>query len=133
MLVVDASCLYQVLVDGPGAEGIRQRLGEDPDHAAPHVIDVEVLGVLRRDRMLGHLDATAAAQAVDDLRSWPADRFGHRPLLERAWELRDKVRAWDAMYVVLAEALDAALVTLDARLARVPGLACAVEVLPRSA
>lgn len=128
MLVIDASCLYDVVVDGIGAEAIRSRLTTEPDHAAPHVIDVEVLGTIRRDRMLGRLDPTAAAQALEDLHAWPGERFGHRHLLARAWELRDKVRTWDAMYVALAEALDAPLLTLDARLARVRGLRCAVEI-----
>lgn len=128
MLVIDASCLYDVVVDGVGAEAIRSRLTAETDHAAPHVIDVEVLGTIRRDRMLGRLDPTAAAQALEDLHAWPGERFGHRPLLARAWELRDRVRTWDAMYVALAEALDAPLLTLDARLARVEGLRCAVEI-----
>ncbi|HSK16224.1 MAG TPA: type II toxin-antitoxin system VapC family toxin [Gaiellaceae bacterium] len=128
MLVVDASCLYEVVADTPDAEGVRARLAADPDHAAPHVIDVEVVAVIRRNHSLGRLDGTAARQAVEDLRDWPGERFGHRSLLERAWELRENVRAWDAVYVVLAEALDATLLTLDPRLARVQGLGCAVEV-----
>jgi predicted nucleic acid-binding protein len=128
MLVVDASCLYEVIVDGADAEPIRALLTADVDQAAPHLVDAEVLGVLRRDRRLGRLDATAAAQAVDDLRAWPGDRFSHRPLLERAWDLRDRVRTWDAMYVALAEALDATLLTLDRRLARVAGLRCSIEL-----
>ncbi len=50
-------------------------------------------------------------------------------MLDRVWQLRDSVRGWDAFYVVLAEALDAPLVTLDARLARAPGPTCRIEVL----
>ena len=107
MLIVDASCLYQVVADAVEAEPVRDRLALDQDHAAPHVIDVEVFSVIRRDHMLGRLDGTAARQAVDDLRDWPGERFGQRSLLERAWELRGHVRAWDAMYVALAEALGA--------------------------
>jgi predicted nucleic acid-binding protein len=129
MLIVDASCLYEVLADTGRAERVRARLASDPEQAAPHVIDVEVLSIVRRDRMLGRLDATAARQAIEDLRDWPGERFSHGGLLERAWELRENVRAWDAVYVALAEALDATLLTLDARLGRAPGLACPVEVL----
>jgi predicted nucleic acid-binding protein len=58
------------------------------------------------------------------------NRFGHRLLLTRAWELRDSVRGWDAMYVALAEALDAVLLTTDARLAGAPGPTCRFEVIP---
>jgi predicted nucleic acid-binding protein len=129
MLVVDASCLFEVLVGTTTAPSIRERLLEDPDHAAPHVVDVEVMGVVRKELLAGRLDATAAGQAIDDLRDWPGERYGHRSLLERAWELRSNVRGWDAVYVALAEGLDAPLVTMDGRLSRVRGLRCAVEVL----
>jgi predicted nucleic acid-binding protein len=129
MLIVDASCLYEVLVDAPRAEQVRIRLDEEPDQAAPHVVDAEVLGSVRRDHLLGRLDATAARQAVEDLRDWPGERFPHRGLLERAWELRDDVRSWDALYVALAEALDATLLTLDERLGRATGPACRIEVV----
>lgn len=129
MLVLDASSLYEVLVGTASAEPIRARMRGDSDHAAPHVIDVEVFGVIRRDRLRGRLDATAADQAVEDLRDWPGQRFGHGGLLARAWELRSRVRGWDAMYVALAEALQAPLLTTDRRLGRVPGLRCVVEVM----
>ncbi len=131
MIVVDASCLYEVVADAASAEEARQRLATDPDQAAPHVIEAEVLGVIRRQHMLGRLDGTAALQAVEDLRDWPGERFGHRSLLDRAWDLRDRVRSWDALYVALAEALGATLITLDRRLAGVPDLDCSIEVLGR--
>ena len=90
-------------------EQVRARLRQDPDQAAPHVIDAEVLGIIRRDHTLGRLDGTAAAQAVHDLRDWPGERLGHRLLLDRAWELRGRVRTWDALYVALAEVLRGAV------------------------
>ena len=129
MLVVDASCLYAVVADIAGSEGVREALAADPEHVAPHVIDVEVLSVLRHDLQLGRLDRTAARQALDDLREWPGERYGHRALLERAHELRDSVRTWDAMYVALAEAFDATLITLDGRLARARGPRCVVRAI----
>lgn len=73
--------------------------------------------MLRREHLRGRLDRTEAAQAVEDLEVWPGERSGHRLLLARAWQLRDTVRGWDAMYVALAEALDAVLLTTDRRLA----------------
>jgi predicted nucleic acid-binding protein len=129
MLIVDASCLYEVVADGARAARLRERLALEPDQAAPHVVDVEVLGIIRRDLMLGRLDPTAAAQAMDDLRDWPGERFGHRLLLGRAWELRDRVRTWDGVYLALAEALGGSLLTLDRRLGRIAGLQCPVEVV----
>ncbi len=129
MLIVDASCLYEVVADTARADDVRARLAADPDHAAPSVVDVEVVSVIRRDFLLGHLDATAADQAVEDLRDWPGERFGHRPLLGRVWELRGSLRAWDAFYVALAEVLLGTLITGDARLAKAPGPRCAIEVV----
>jgi len=131
MLVVDASCMYEVVASAPGSEDIRLRMSRDTDQAAPHVLDVEVLGVIRREFRLGRLDATAASQAIEDLRDWSGERYSHRLLLWRAWELRDNVRGWDAMYVALAEVLDAVLITTDERLARVRGLRCSIELIRR--
>lgn len=129
MLVVDASVLFEVVADTPDAERLRERLAADTDHCAPHLIDAEVLSVVQTHHRRGHLDATAAAQAIDDLTAWPGERWPHQPLLARAWELRDNVRGYDALYLALAEVLGATMLTLDARLRRAPGVRCAVEVI----
>lgn len=129
MLIVDASCLYEVVADTARADDVRARLAADPDQAAPSVVDVEVVSVIRRDFLRGQLDATAADQAVEDLRDWPGERFGHRPLLGRVWELRGSLRAWDAFYVALAEALEGTLITGDTRLAAAPDPRCVIEVV----
>ena len=129
MLVVDASCLFEVVADSPRSTEIAARLAAEPDQAAPEIIDVEVLGVIRAQHIRGGLDGTAAGQAVADLRDWPGERYSHRWMLDRVWQLRDSVRGWDAFYVTLAEALDATLVTLDGRLARAHGPTCRIEVL----
>jgi predicted nucleic acid-binding protein len=129
VIVVDASCLYEVLVDTERAEQIRTRMAADPDHAAPHIIDIEIFSLIRRDNLAGTLDGTLAGLAVEDLRAWPGERYGHRALLERGWELRHTVRGWDAAYVALAEALNAVLITLDQRLAVAVGPRCSIEVL----
>ena len=126
-VVVDASVLFEVVADTGRAEPWRARLAADPDHVAPQLVDAEVLAVIQRAHRSGALDDTAATLAVDDLRTWPGERWAHRPLLARAWELRGHVRAYDALYVALAEALDAPLLTLDRRLAAAPGLRCRVE------
>jgi len=129
MLVVDASCLFEVVADTARSQEISARLAADTDQAAPEVIDVEVLGVIRAQYLRGRLDGTAAGQAVTDVRDWPGERYGHRWMLDRVWQLRDSVRGWDAFYVALAEALDATLLTLDERLARAHGPECRIEVI----
>ena len=98
--------------------------------AAPDVLRVEVLSLLRRQARLGELDAAHVAAAVDDLLDLELDVYPTGPLLRRAWELRDNVTAYDACYVALAEALDCALLTADARLSRASGPICEVEVVP---
>ena len=129
MLVVDASVLFEVVADTPDAERLRDRLSADPDHAAPHLVDAEVLSVVQSEHRRGRLDGTAAAQAIEDLRTWPGERWSHRPLLARAWGLRANVRGYDALYVALAEALEATLLTRDRRVAAAAGPSCRIEVI----
>jgi len=126
VLVVDASGLVEVLIGGPAAAPIRELLAADSQHAAPHIVDVEVFGVIRGEHLRGRLNHTKAIQAIEDLEIWPGERFGHRRLLHRAWQLRDTVRGWDAMYVALAEALEAVMVTTDRRLAAATGPTCRI-------
>ena len=92
MLVVDASCLCEVLLAGSSAEAIRRRMASDADQAAPHIVDVEVFGVVRREHLRGQLDRTQAVQVIEDIETWPGERFGHRPLLPRASELLGATR-----------------------------------------
>ena len=128
MIVIDASCLYEIVVDSPRAESVRAAMAADDDWAAPHIVDIEVFGLIRRDAWRGTFDPTIAHLAVEDLRAWPGERFGHQGLLERAWSLRHTVRGWDAAYVALAEVLGARLLTLDERLARADGPECEIVV-----
>ena len=128
MLVVDAGCLFEALVGTPVGQQVKRLLKDDEDQAAPHVVDVETLNVIRRYHLLGRLDETAARQAAEDLRAWPGQRFGHQGLIPRVWDLRHNVRGWDAFYVALAEALDATLLTLDKRLARASGPRCRIQL-----
>ena len=130
MIVVDASVVVAALLSAGGAGArARERLRLDPDLHVPHLLDVEVAAALRRRIRLGQTDVTVATQALADLTDLAALRWDHEPLLRRVWELRDNVTPYDAVYVVLAEVLDATLVTSDARLSRAPGLTCHVEVL----
>lgn len=123
MLVLDASAVVELLLGTSRALAVIDRL-EDETHTihAPHLIDVEVLGVLRRLALRGVISAAAAARALDDYRDLGIERHAHEPLLERAWAIRENVTAADAMYVALAEALPARLLTFDARLLNAPGL-----------
>lgn len=129
VIVVDASVLAVALADdGQDGDGSRLRLrGERL--AAPELIDLEVASVLRRQLRQGGLDDRRAAQALSDLADLPLQRASHRPLLDRCWELRGNLTAYDAAYVALAEALDTTLLTGDARLSRSTGPRCTIETI----
>ena len=130
MIVVDASCAVDVLLGTSRAEQIRNIMVRDGDLVAPHLLDAEVTSVIREHLLVGRVDETAAAQAVEELATWPLQRFGHSALLGRAWQLRDNLRIWDALYVALAEVLGASLLTADARLANATGPRCTFVVVP---
>ena len=70
-----------------------------------------------------------AAEAFADLADFDLRRHPHLDFLTRAWKLRENVTAYDAVYVALAEALDAPIVTCDAPLARAPGHRAHIEVI----
>jgi len=130
VIVPDASALLEVLLRTSAGRELGERLlapGETLH--APHLVDVEVAQVLRRYRAAGELAEERAREALDDQRRMPLERYGHRLLLGRMWELRANATAYDAAYLALAEALDAPLVTRDAALASVPGCRAVVEVV----
>lgn len=130
MIVVDASAALELLLraaDRPGLVDRVLRSGEGI--AAPHLLDLEVLQVLRRFVMAGELTEVRAAEAIEDHLSLGIARYPHDGLLGRIWELRANCTAYDAAYVALAEALDAVLITCDGRIAAVPGARAAVEVI----
>ena len=129
MIVVDASVLTVALVDD-GVDGDRARSRLRGERlAAPELVDLEVLSVLRGLVRSGQVLPRRASLAIDDLQAMPIERVPHRRLLERCWELRDNITPYDAAYVALAEALEVSLVTGDARLARSTGPRCRIEVL----
>jgi predicted nucleic acid-binding protein len=130
MPVVDASVLAEYLGDAERAEPARRRLVADRSRLwAPHLVDAEVGHVLRRGVRRGEIAADAARDALDDLVAMPLRRVRHGQLTPRAWELRENVSFYDALYVALAELLEEPLVTFDARLARAAGIRAEVEVL----
>ena len=129
MLVVDASVLAPVVADG-GSDGAayRSRLRGERI-AAPDLLRVEVVSVIRRQLRVGLLDVDQAERALDDLLDLPVAVYPTVALLRRGWELRDNVSAYDACYIALAESLDSTLLTADVRLARAPGVDCTIELI----
>jgi predicted nucleic acid-binding protein len=128
-VVLDASVATTALVEvTPGAEQLRRRLAQVVSHA-PHLIDAEVGSVLRRRTAAGVIVQEVAAGALRALGVLVAERYPHEPLAQTAWRLRNDLTYYDALYAALAARLDVPLLTADARLARAPGLPCAVELV----
>lgn len=130
MIVLDASALVELLLDTPAGRRVSMLL-EDPAVAvhAPHLIDVETISVLRRFTRERVIDADEAESAIEGLLALDLQRHSHEGLLERSWQLKENMTAYDAVYVALAEALDAPLITCDARLGRASGTKIRIEVV----
>ena len=127
MIVVDASAAVSALLN----DGQARRLIAVESVHAPHLVDAEVVSVLRRQVAASVLVEDDARRALAVWKQLGLIRYAAPPLLGRVWELRGSVTAYDAMYVALAENLDCALVTADARLSGSNGPRCAITVLPR--
>jgi predicted nucleic acid-binding protein len=130
MIVLDASALVELLLGTARGRAIAARI-TDPGLGlhTPHLADVEVAQALRRYVRQGALKPDSATCALADLRSLDLDRHAHEPLLDRVWALRQNLTTYDAVYVALAEALPAPLLTCDGRLARAPGIEARVELV----
>ncbi len=130
MIVTDASVVVDLLLGlQPQASRIASRFVAARRRYAPHLLDAEVAQVIRRHVLVGQISSQRAAEALQDLLALPLRRYPHTALIERAFELRDNATVYDALYLALAEALDATLLTRDAALATVPGHSARVEVI----
>jgi len=122
-MVLDASAVLELLLGTPAGVEVRAHIADAAVALhVPHLLDVEVVQVLQRYVRDAQLHADDAADAIRDLRDLDLTRHAHEPLLDRVWTLRHSFSAYDAVYVALAEVLDASLVTSDRRLAHAPGL-----------
>lgn len=122
MIVADSSALVDYLAGGDAYAWVERQLASASSVHAPHLVDVEFVGALRRLEARGAVSAAVAEDAVAALGEIGLRRHGHLPYVERMWSLRANLTAADAAFVALAEALEVPLVTLDGRLARAPGL-----------
>ena len=130
MIVLDASVVVDLLIK-PAADtsGLRTRIRAAGIVYAPHLMDAEVTNTLRRHLLRGWIDEISARRAIRRLAGMQVRWRPHRALLGRALALRDQLTAYDAIYVAMAEATGATLVTRDARLARTTGHRARVEVV----
>jgi predicted nucleic acid-binding protein len=127
VIVLDASAALAGLLNAGAA---RESLASEQLHA-PHLVDSEVASGLRRQVASRRIALADGSTALDAWRRLGLTRYATHGLLERIWDLRENLSAYDAGYVALAEALDCSLVTADARISRAPGIRCPITVVPR--
>lgn len=114
MIVLDCSAVLAILLGQVPASVL------DPEETwhAPQLLDVELVSAIRGHLLGGQLTLERARGALADyddldIRRWPTSpESGIRSL-----DLAHNISAYDAAYVVLAEALGATLVTRDRKLA----------------
>ncbi len=128
VIVVDTSAVLGVLAGDAADRALVQRLADDGDLHAPHLIDIEILHALRGLVRGGKLSLDRATDVRTDVADLTITRYGHEALADRIWALRNNLTSYDAAFVALSEALDVPLVTCDARLAAAPGIT--VELYP---
>jgi len=129
MIVLYASAAVDWLLQTPAGQRIEKRIySRNETLHTPHLLDLEVIQVLRRLARQGVVPVQRAAEAVRDLLDLRITRYPHLVLLPRIWQLRHNFSAHDAAYIVLAEKLGAALVTRDSRLASASGHAAPIEL-----
>lgn len=123
MLVIDASAVIDLLLNGNNTPSIETAVAGET-LVAPELIDVEVTSALARLERSGVLVGDQAEAALSRYESFPLDRVSHQAVMMPAWKLRSSLRIADAYYAALAQQLDAALLTTDARLIRSGQVKC---------
>lgn len=128
--MIDASALLEILLRTDRADQLMERAfsGSEQMHA-PQLLDIEITQVLRRLVRQKEITAARAEQAQQDLTDLIIERHEHQALVQRIWQLRDCLSAYDGAYVALAEALAAPLLTCDGKLAGSHGHRATIELV----
>ena len=128
-VVIDASALVAVLTTDRRGQSVDEAV-RGRSLSAPSLLHLEVLHSLRGLELGRRVTADEALSASRQLFRVPVRLAATGLLVDRIWELRVNLTAYDAAYVALAERLDVPLVTLDEHVARASGPRCDM-VVPR--
>jgi len=130
LIVLDASAAVDLVLNTRLGRKVADRI-KSPEISihVPHLIDLEVIQVLRRYVGLKAISKDRGKKALDDFSSLDMERYPHDTMLPRIWDLRNNLTAYDAAYVTLAEILGATLITCDARIAKASGHRATVFVI----
>jgi predicted nucleic acid-binding protein len=114
--VVDASAMVDYLVGTDLGRHVESRLRGSEAHVPAH-FDAEVLSALGRLHRAGNLTEAEVEERLQRITAAPLRRHHIAPFLLGAWLRRHNLRLVDALYVELAEVIDATLLTTDSGLA----------------
>ncbi|MGH8878776.1 MAG: type II toxin-antitoxin system VapC family toxin [Stackebrandtia sp.] len=128
MIVVDSSAIVELLVGTPVKPTLLARLSDD-ELVVPTLIDYDDASALRGLCLGRKLTEDRATEAVDDFVELTLDRRDMSGLLHQMLCLRGNFTVYGASYVVLAEALDAPLITTDAKMREAETFGVTVEAM----
>lgn len=129
MIVIESSAVVDALVDEPANAELLALLA-DADLHAPDLLDFEVASALRGHSLGGRLDQVRLDAAIEDFTAFTVERHQMTHMIGHVLDVRYNFTAYDAAYVVLAKAIDAPLVTADAKLTEARRYGVDVRVFP---
>jgi predicted nucleic acid-binding protein len=130
VIVLDAStAAFALLDEGEIGDRCRAAMRADSRWIVSEQWLVEVLSVIRGTLLGAKITPAHAADAVTAAAELDPVVVRTRLLASRIWALHGNLTTYDAAYVAAAEQYQCALVTTDARLARAPGVRCAITLL----
>jgi len=115
VIVIESSAMMDALVDEPVNPHLLALLADEELHA-PALLDFEVASALRGHALGGRLDQVRLEEAIEDFSGFRIERHQMTDLLAYILDLRENFTVYDATYVILAHALEAPLVTADAKM-----------------
>lgn len=119
-LVIDASVVLRWFIEAPGSEAAVALLDREEPLIAPELVVAEVANAAWKLSRAGEIDGRQARETAGAIASSFSALVPLAPLAPRAFEIATALDhpVYDCLYIALAEAEDAALVTADDRLAR---------------
>jgi len=128
VIVIESSAMVDALVDEPVNPQLLALLADEELHA-PALLDFEVASALRGHALGGRLDQLRLDEAIEDFSGLRIERHHMTDLLAHILDLRDNFTVYDATYVILAQALEAPLVTADTKMNEAKRFGVDVRVL----
>jgi predicted nucleic acid-binding protein len=130
VIIVESSAIVDALVGSPANPHLLATIADEDLHA-PALLDFEVASALRGHLLAGKLNRARSDEAIEDFSALHIERHQMTSLLRHVLALRDNFTVYDATYVVLAQALDAPLVTADLKMREAERTGVTVRVYRR--